>query len=85
MPEVDEYQATQHIRQNEQYTSPPIIAMSAHASKEAQERSLQSGMSKHLTNPIVCERLIETLEQWGVSFYRCLGSYNDLLLFNFLL
>ena len=65
MPEVDGYQATQTIRQieREQHLArTPIIALTAHAFSEYEERALSSGMDAYLTKPIVEPILRATLE-----------------------
>ncbi|MBL8258311.1 MAG: response regulator [Candidatus Competibacteraceae bacterium] len=55
MPVMDGYSATGHIRQweREQALAPaPIIALTANALKEDEQRSLDAGCNGHLTKPI---------------------------------
>ncbi|TAL08528.1 MAG: response regulator [Nitrospirae bacterium] len=55
MPVMDGYTATQEIREWEQanHRPPtPIIALTAHALKEDEEKSLAAGCTAHLTKPI---------------------------------
>lgn len=50
MPIMDGVMATKIIR-SEGFTALPIIALSAHASREEQQRSLFAGMNAHLNKP----------------------------------
>ena len=50
MPEMDGLSATRILRE-EGFANLPIIAMSAHTSKEEQQRSLSAGMNSHLNKP----------------------------------
>ena len=55
MPVMDGYTACRAIRQFEhqqELTGKPIFALSAHAMSEHQTKSLQAGMSAHITKPI---------------------------------
>lgn len=59
MPVMDGYQATKCIRQNG--FNKPIIALTAHALRQEQERALNSGFNIFLTKPISKNVLIESL------------------------
>ncbi len=66
MPEMDGYQATQQIRQWEQtHNMPPvnIVALTAHAMRDQQQRCLNAGMDDFLTKPLAFERLKQMLMQ----------------------
>jgi len=55
MPGMDGYQCTRRIREFEaQHTVAriPIYALSAHAMREHEEKSIAAGMDGHLTKPI---------------------------------
>ncbi len=65
MPVMDGHQATISIRQNAQYLSLPIIAMTAHAMVEERERCASEGMVDHVTKPIDPDFLYRTIEKWG--------------------
>jgi CheY-like chemotaxis protein len=66
LPELDGFQATELIREHElplkKHT--PIIAITAAAMKDDQERCMQSGMDDYLSKPFDSERLYEKIEQW---------------------
>lgn len=64
MPKMDGYQATHLIRQDNRYQQTPIIALTAHALIEEQQRSLEKGMSDHITKPIEPQILFATLAHW---------------------
>ena len=64
MPELDGYEATLLLRKQWPADRLPIIAMTAHAQQEEQERSLSVGMNDHLTKPVSPERLYACLMQW---------------------
>ena len=63
MPVLDGLGATEMIRalDREDAKNVPIIAMTANAFDEDVQRSLQAGMSAHLTKPVEPERLFTTL------------------------
>ena len=52
MPEMDGLEATQIIRQQIDARTLPIVAMTAHAMKKDQEKSLKAGMNDHLSKPV---------------------------------
>lgn len=61
MPELDGYQATQHIRQGTTCPDIPIIAITAQAMRGDRERCLAAGMNDYLTKPIMPDLLYRTL------------------------
>jgi len=61
MPEMDGYQATARIRQDNRFTHLPIIAMTAHATVEERNRCLAAGMNDHISKPIHPTLLFETV------------------------
>ncbi len=70
MPEMNGYEATQHIRQQEAGNGRhiPIVAMTANAMQGAEEESLRHGMDSYLTKPIdtsALRRELETIGQTG--------------------
>lgn len=65
MPVMDGLQATRCIRALERPDAKtiPIIAMSANAFSEDVQRSLQAGMTAHLSKPVDMDRLFEELSK----------------------
>ncbi|MBO1923257.1 response regulator [Thiomicrorhabdus sp. 6S3-12] len=61
MPVMDGIETTRAIRSYAQFSSLPIIAMTAHAFKEEVERCLAVGMDAHIPKPILPEKLYEIL------------------------
>lgn len=64
MPEMDGFQATRIIRQQEQTkgTTPvPIVAMTAYAMKGDRERCLEAGMDEYVSKPISQEKLMAAM------------------------
>ena len=68
MPVMDGYTATRKIRQFERERGlrpTPIIALTAHAHKEAALKSLQAGCTAHLSKPLKKSTLLECLAQYA--------------------
>jgi len=66
MPEMDGYEATNCIREIEKQKKvrTPIIAMTAHASREDRDKCLETGMDDYISKPIRRKDLLTTLEKW---------------------
>ncbi len=65
MPVVDGFEATRRIRAweaQERRGRLPIVALSAHALAEWQQRSRAAGMDDHLAKPVTMDAL-----QWAVA------------------
>ncbi|MBF0188291.1 MAG: response regulator [Magnetococcales bacterium] len=76
MPVMDGYQATQAIREQPQFATLPIIAMTAHAMRGDLEACLAVGMNGHVTKPIDRNHLYTTLTEWIVP-REGLGASHD--------
>jgi len=66
MPVLDGYSATRAIRALEQKRAAqptPILALTAHALKEARNRSMEAGCTDHLTKPITKTALLEAIQR----------------------
>jgi two-component system, sensor histidine kinase and response regulator len=65
MPEMDGFEATQGIRQQEELTGThvPIIAMTAHAMKGDEECCLAAGMDGYVSKPVDVKKLFEVIQQ----------------------
>ena len=67
MPEMDGYEATEAIRkmeQKEEVKETPIIALTANAIKEDEERCLTIGMNGYIRKPIDEENLVKSIKKW---------------------
>lgn len=64
MPGMDGLQATREIRKSPINMGTPIVAVTAHAFKEEQERLLASGMDDYLPKPIEVELLLDLIKSW---------------------
>jgi signal transduction histidine kinase/CheY-like chemotaxis protein len=65
MPEMDGFEATQKIREHEANGGKkiPIIALTANAMKEDEEKCLKVGMNDFVSKPVKQEQLCEKLER----------------------
>ena len=66
MPEMDGFEATVQIRQQELGTSThiPIIALTANAMPSDRQACLAAGMDDYLSKPVRMEELRAMLERW---------------------
>jgi two-component system sensor histidine kinase BarA len=64
MPEMDGVTASQQIRELDSHIGTPIVAVTAHALKEEQERLLASGLDDYLPKPILYDDLIAIIIRW---------------------
>ena len=70
MPVMDGYAATEEIRKREIGRHTPILAVTARAMKEDEERCLAVGMDAFLSKPLDLAKLAEVIEQWTVEAQR---------------
>ncbi|MFI5394789.1 MAG: response regulator [Candidatus Binatia bacterium] len=65
MPEMDGFETTQAIRQQEELTGThlPIIAMTAHAIKGDEECCLAAGMDDYISKPVDLQKLFEVIRR----------------------
>ncbi|HWI83001.1 response regulator [Ramlibacter sp.] len=64
MPVMDGFAAMQEIRRNPKWQRLPIIAVTAKAMKEDQQKCLAAGANDYLAKPIELERLFSLLRVW---------------------
>ncbi|MBV7481117.1 response regulator [Pseudomonas sp. PDM31] len=64
MPQMDGFEATIEIRKDPRWRKLPIIAVTAKAMKDDQERCLQAGANDYLAKPIDLDRLFSLIRVW---------------------
>ncbi|MBD6614764.1 HAMP domain-containing protein [Komarekiella sp. 'clone 1'] len=64
MPEMDGYETTRLIRQNEQFKNLPIIALTAKAMQGDRDKCIEAGASDYITKPVDTEQLLSLLRVW---------------------
>ena len=64
MPEMDGYEAMQEIRKQDRLRELPIIALTAKAMKQEQDKCRAAGANDYLTKPVDLEKLVSLLRVW---------------------
>ena len=64
MPEMDGLTAMREIRKDARWKKLPIIALTAKAMKDDQERCLEAGASDYIAKPLDVERLLSLVRVW---------------------
>ncbi|MBN1408564.1 MAG: response regulator [Calditrichaceae bacterium] len=64
MPEMDGYQAMTEIRKQERFKELPVIALTAKAMTEDQQRCLDAGANAYLSKPVNIDELELSLKRW---------------------
>jgi CheY-like chemotaxis protein len=64
MPEMDGYQAMAAIRQQPRFARLPIIAVTARAMRDDQERCLRAGANDYIAKPVDLDRLVSLVRVW---------------------
>ena len=64
MPEMDGFEAMQEIRRNPELRELPIIALTAKAMPDDQQRCLASGANDYVTKPIDVDKLVSLIRIW---------------------
>ncbi len=64
MPEMDGLTAMREIRKRPQFAKLPIIALTAKAMRDDQERCLQAGANDYVAKPLDVEMLLSLLRVW---------------------
>jgi len=64
MPEMDGYTAMREIRARPEWRRLPIIALTAKAMKDDQEKCLAAGANDYIAKPLDVERLLSLVRVW---------------------
>lgn len=64
MPEMDGYTAMREIRRRPQWRKLPIIALTAKAMKDDQEKCLAAGANDYVAKPLDVDRLVSLVRVW---------------------
>jgi CheY-like chemotaxis protein len=64
MPEMDGLEATREIRKRPEWAKVPIIALTAKAMRDDQERCLEAGANDFVAKPLDVEMLLSLLRVW---------------------
>jgi CheY-like chemotaxis protein/signal transduction histidine kinase/CHASE3 domain sensor protein len=64
MPEMDGITATREIRKRHEWRKLPIIALTAKAMKDDQEKCLAAGANDYIAKPLDVEKLLSLLRVW---------------------
>ncbi|PVH26142.1 response regulator [Sphingobacterium corticibacter] len=64
MPEMDGYNAIEHIREEPKYARLPIIAVTAKAMHGDHEKLIQLGANDYISKPIDMDKLIALMQVW---------------------
>jgi signal transduction histidine kinase/CheY-like chemotaxis protein/CHASE3 domain sensor protein len=64
MPEMDGLTAMQEIRKRPQWQKLPIIALTAKAMRDDQERCLQAGANDYIAKPLDVDKLLTLMRVW---------------------
>ena len=64
MPEMDGYTAMREIRNRPEWRRLPIIALTAKAMKDDQEKCLAAGANDYIAKPLDVEKLLSLVRVW---------------------
>ncbi len=64
MPEMDGYETIRNLRQQTQFKTLPIIALTAKAMQGDKEKCIEVGASDYITKPVDTEQLLSLLRVW---------------------
>jgi CheY-like chemotaxis protein len=63
LPRLDGWEATRRLKANAAVKHIPVIALTAHASREDQQRAMEAGCNDYLTKPVERETLLSAIRK----------------------
>jgi two-component system, cell cycle response regulator DivK len=66
MPKLNGYDVLTRLRQNRKFSAVPVLAVTAYAMKEDQQKVLEAGFNGYLPKPIDTRRLLGELRRFGI-------------------
>lgn len=66
MPKMNGYAVLNRLRQNRKFCGVPVLAVTAYAMKEDQQKVLDAGFNGYLPKPIDAGRLLDELRRFGI-------------------
>jgi PAS domain S-box-containing protein len=70
MPKMDGYEATRQIRKQKRFEKLPIIAVTAKAMRDDQEKCLEAGTNDYLSKPVDLDKLLSLIRVWMPKYGR---------------
>ncbi len=64
MPEMDGWTATSILKGDNETSSIPLIALTAHALPGDRQRAMDAGCDEYITKPMDLEDLVEAVQYW---------------------
>ena len=64
LPEIDGWEATRQLKQDQTTRRIPVIALTVHAMRSDLERAIQAGCDQFETKPVMFHRLISKMESF---------------------
>ena len=64
MPELDGYETTRAIREDDAFKQLPIISLTAKAMKGDREKAIAAGASDYITKPVDTDQLLSLMRVW---------------------
>lgn len=63
LPDMDGWEAVQHLRKMPEFRTTPIIAVTAHVSPQEAERALAAGCTTHIGKPFDTKALLREIDR----------------------
>jgi CheY-like chemotaxis protein len=70
MPGISGFETTERLKSDSRFSlnlSTPVVALTAHATKEHRERCFEVGMSDYLTKPLRLKEIRAVVKKWGAT------------------